>query len=119
MGVGPDAYLWGSDTSVDVFVNDEPVIGGDLSFSGLIDKLDFAAQIHFEGRRGKGGFFLDTTYLDTGDSLITEGRPLLPDGTEVRTDTKTVMVEAGGTIRPGVRRMASTCCSAYALPIPI
>ncbi len=94
-------YLWGSDTSVDVFVNDEPVIGGDLSFSGLIDKLDFAAQIHFEGRRGKGGFFLDTTYLDTGDSLITEGRPLLPDGTEVRTDTKTVMVEAGGTIRPG------------------
>lgn len=95
------AYLWGSDTSVDVFVSDEPVFGGDLEFSDLLDKLEFGAQRHFEGRRGKGGFFLDTTFLNTADSQIIEAQPPLPGGTEVRTDAKLILVEAGGFIRPG------------------
>ena len=94
-------YLWGSATEVDVFVNNEPVVGGDLSFSGLLDKLDMAAQVHIEGRRGKGGFFLDFTYLDTSDTNVINGSPLLPDGTELAGDTKAVLVEAGGTVRPG------------------
>ena len=95
------AYLWGSDTSVDVFVSDEPVFGGDLEFSDLLDKLEFGAQSHFEGRRGKGGFFLDATFLHATDSQIIEAQPLLPGGTEVRTDSKLILVEAGGSFRPG------------------
>ena len=94
-------YLWGSDTSVDVFVSDEPVFGGDLEFSDLLDKLEFGAQSHFEGRRGKGGFFLDATFLHATDSQIIEAQPLLPGGTEVRADSKLILVEAGGSFRPG------------------
>ena len=93
-------YLWGSDVSADVFINDEPVIGGDLEFSDILDKLDMALQLHFEGRRGKGGLFFDLTYLDTSDSSVREANPPLPGGTEVRGDTTLFFVEAGGFYRP-------------------
>ena len=93
-------YLWGEDTSLDVSINDEPVIGGDLSFSDLLDKLDFAFQLHFEGRRGKAGFFADFTTLSLSDSKLTEGRPLLPDGTQIDTEIDVILFEAAGFYRP-------------------
>jgi hypothetical protein len=93
-------YMWGSDIALDVSVNDEPVIGGDLGFSDLLDKIDFAFLGHFEGRRGKGGFFLDAIYMDLGDHQTTVARPPLPGGTEVRSDVKQTLYEVGGFFRP-------------------
>ncbi len=52
-------YLWASDTALDVNINDTVSGGGELDFSDLVDKLDAAFLIHFEGQRGKGGFYLD------------------------------------------------------------
>jgi hypothetical protein len=83
-----------------VTVNDEPVIGADVGFSDLLDKLDFAAQGHFEGRRGKAGFLLDLTYLSLSDSGTTGPRPPLPGGTTVDTDVDTTLFEAAGFYRP-------------------
>lgn len=93
-------YLWGSSITTDVFVNDEPVIGGDLSFSDILDKLDMAFQIHFEGRREKLGFFLDYTFLGISDSKTTQDSPPPPIGTLVGVGIDTQLVEAGGFFRP-------------------
>ena len=93
-------YLWAPKTSLDVTVNDEPVIGGDLDFSDLLDKLDFSGQVHFEGRRGKTGFFLDLTYLSTSDSGTTSPRPPLPGGTAIDSEVDTALFEAAGFYRP-------------------
>lgn len=79
-------YLWAPDIALDVTVNGEPVIGGDLAFGDLLDKLDMAALAHFEGRRGKGGFFFDLVYMDLGDTQTTVARPPLPGGTTVTSD---------------------------------
>lgn len=94
-------YLWASASSLDVTVNDEPVIGGDLSFSDLLDKTDFAGQVHFEGQRGKGGFFLDVTFLNLGETQTTPANPPLPGGTDIHADMKLVMFEGAGIYRPG------------------
>jgi hypothetical protein len=93
-------YVWGSDTSLDVTVNDEEVIGGDLSFSGLVDKLDLALQLHVEARREKVGFFFDGTYLDINDGQTRPDDPPLPGGTRVDTEATIGIYELGGFYRP-------------------
>ena len=50
-------YIWGSDISLDVTANDEPVIGADVAVKDLLDKTDLAGMLHFEGASGKAGFF--------------------------------------------------------------
>ncbi len=96
-------YVWASDVSLDVKVNGDPVIGEDVSFSNLVDKLDFGSQLHFEGRRGKGGFFLDLAYFEFSDSetLSGGGIPPLLDGTLVETKETDSFFEAGGFYRLG------------------
>ena len=93
-------YVWASDTSVDVFVNNDPVFGADLSFSDLLDTLDMGFQLHVEGRRDKFGFFLDLTYLDVGETTTTPANPPLTGGTVIDTDIDLTMIEAGGTYWP-------------------
>ena len=93
-------YLWAEDTSLDVYVNDDPIFGGDLGFDDLLDKLEFAFQLQFEGRRGKGGFFADFTTMSTSDSRITDERPPLPGGTQLDADTDIIVFEAAGFYRP-------------------
>jgi hypothetical protein len=51
----------------------------DLSFSDIIEDLDFAAMLTFEARRGPRVFLLDTTYTDTSDDAETPG-PLFSGG---------------------------------------
>ena len=93
-------YVWGSGTSVDIFANDNQLIGGELDFSGLVDKIDFAGLVHVEGRKGNFGLLFDLIYMDTGDSVTLSGRPLLPDGTIIATDARTTLIELGGFYRP-------------------
>jgi hypothetical protein len=92
-------YLWGAATEVDVTLPSGEDVGSELDFSGLLDKLDFAAQVHFEGRRDQLGFFADVTYLGTSDDTLTPPRPILPGGATVETDADTWLVEGGGFFR--------------------
>ena len=92
-------YLWGSDISLDLTANNEPVIGGDVAFSDLIDKLEAAFLIHFEGRAGKPGFFVDVLYLSLGDDTTTSPDPPLPGGTMVHSELDSGFYEAGGLYR--------------------
>jgi hypothetical protein len=92
-------YVWTTDISMDVTVNDEPVLGGDLAFPDLVDKIDLTGMVHFEGRNGDMGFFVDALYLAVSDDHTTEPRPLLPGGTLVRSDLDTGLYEAGGFFR--------------------
>ncbi len=93
-------YVWASDMGIDLFVNDDPVVGADIGFDDILDNVDFAAQLHFEGRRNKGGFFVDLTYLDLGSSQTTGARPPLPGGTGIHSDLRTTLFEAAGFYRP-------------------
>ena len=98
------AYVWASDMSMDVSINDRSLIGADIAFSDLLDKTDFATQIHFDGHRGRGGFLLDLTYLDLGASQTT-AEPL-PGGTQINSDIRTLLYEVGGFYRPS----GGNCC---------
>jgi hypothetical protein len=92
-------YVWGSDISLDVTANNEPVLDGDLDFSDLLDKIDFAAMVHFEGSSGKAGFYVDVLALSTSDDQKISANPPLPGGTEVSSDVDTEIYEAGGFYR--------------------
>lgn len=92
-------YLWGADTSLDVLVRDDPVFGGDLDFSDLVDKLDLALQLHVETRKDTFGVLFDLTYLETSDSLGIDATPSLPANTTVSTGTDMMMWETGGFYR--------------------
>ncbi len=95
-------YVWAQDVSVDVTVDGEPLIGEKVSFSDLVDTNDFGAPIYFEGRRGKGGFFVDLAYYEFSDAetLSGGGIPPLLEGTLVETKEKDSFLEVGGFYRP-------------------
>lgn len=92
-------YLWGADTSLDLLVMDDPVYEGDLDFSDLVDKLDFAFQLHVETRKDRLGLLLDFTYLDTSDGFTSSATPL-PGDTRVDTSADLTILEVGGFYRP-------------------
>lgn len=60
-------YLWGSDISADIRFRSGQEVGGEAQFSDILDKLDFALQVHLEGQRGVWGMFVDGTYLTMSD----------------------------------------------------
>ena len=93
-------YLWGADTSLDALVRDDEVYGGDLDFSDLVDKLDFALQLHVETRKDRFGLMFDLTYLETSDSFTSPANPPLPGGTVLATESDLTIFEAGGFYRP-------------------
>jgi hypothetical protein len=92
-------YAWGADTSLDVSVDGNDVLGGDLSFPDLVDDLHMAGQLHFEGERGRWGFLLDVTYLDLREKVTTPARPLLPDGARIDGEVELWLYEVGGFYR--------------------
>jgi len=93
-------YLWAGDITLDLYANDNQVIGGEIDFSDIIDKLDGAFLIHFEGQRGKGGFFLDFIYLSVNDSQSRPPGVVLPGGAEIDVTLDTTVIEAAGFYRP-------------------
>lgn len=83
-------YAWAISTELDTSAS----LPGDgnsgavrLDFSNLLDKLDFAAQLHFEGQRDQLGFLLDVTNLQLSDR--TEQGQF-----QVDTDSNTTLIEA-------------------------
>ena len=87
-------YLWGTKLNADVRFRGGQEVGGELQFDDILDKLDFAAQVHLEGRRGAWGMFADATYLALSDDT-THG-PITAD-----TDIDTGIYEFAATFTPG------------------
>lgn len=98
-------YFWGAGVTLDVAVNNNPVIGADASLSDLLDKLDSVFMGHFEGRGNKFGAFVDTIYMSLSDNNVISfgpGGPILGD---LVIDTKLTLelYNIGGIYRVGNR----------------
>jgi len=92
-------YLWGASLDLDVDVNERQLINGEVSFSDLIDKLDFAGQVHFEGQKSHAGFFLDAQFFDFNDDEKHYSVGPLP--VTAKSDLEQWIVEFGGLWSPG------------------
>lgn len=66
-----------------------------INFSDILRDMNFAGQVHFEGQKGKWGFFIDPTYL----RLSQEGT--LRDGRDIKLQVEQWLVEFGGTYQLG------------------
>jgi len=94
-------YLWASKAGLDLTVNDDTTIGGDVAFKDLLDKVDSAFTGHFEGRRGHWGLYLDTIYLNLTESktvAVGPGGPILGD-LAADAGMKIKLYDAGGFYR--------------------
>jgi hypothetical protein len=94
-------YLWGPSVSLDVTVDNDPVVGADASFEDLLDKTDIAGMFHFEGQCEHAGFLVDALFLDLGSNQTTTARPPLPSGTQTTLGVTIGIYEAAGFYRPG------------------
>ena len=82
-------YVWGVSPELNLGVvipPDDNQAGTEAAFSDLLDKLDFAGQVHIEAQKDDFGFLLDLTNLQLSDRT-TQG--LL----EVDTDSSTSLIE--------------------------
>jgi len=86
-------FFWLADMGVDVTIDGDPALGLDIKATDLIDKVEFAFSTRFEGRRGRGGFLVEMTYLSLADSLT------LPDDVSIDADFTQVLLEGGGFYR--------------------
>lgn len=58
-------YMWVVDVDMDTGL-EEPS-GGTTDFSDILDKLDFAVLVHFEGHKDRFGFLVDFVNLQVSD----------------------------------------------------
>jgi hypothetical protein len=77
-------YVWVIDVDMDTSL-DEPS-GGSTEFSDILDILDFAALVHFEGHKDRFGFLVDIQYFELSDRT-THG------SIQVDTDTSAALIE--------------------------
>jgi len=81
-------YLWATGIDGDTTVKGVTV-PVDVSFSDIVDDLDFGVLVHFDAAKGSWGFLVDSTYLDLSDDFATS----LATGTA---DAQIALVEAAG-----------------------
>lgn len=62
-------YMWATGMGGDVSVGSLAQIPVELSFSDIIEDMDFAVQAHVEGRKDRVGFGLDVMYVNLGPSV--------------------------------------------------
>ena len=89
-------YVWGSDTSLDVTINDQATVGGELAFSDLLDSIDLAVQLHAEGRKGRWGTFADVTWIDISEDQTVPATGPFPGNSSVETDFTVGLYELAG-----------------------
>ena len=63
-------YLWATGIDGDTTVKGVTV-PVDVSFSDIVDDLDFAFLVHFEAMKGSWGLFVDSIYMDLSDDFTT------------------------------------------------
>jgi hypothetical protein len=94
-------YAWGSTIKTDVSFSGGQEVGSTANFDDILDKLDFGAMLHFEGRRGAWGMFVDATYITLSDDT-TQG-PFSVSG-----ELDTGLYEFAATWTPGGEQGAFT-----------
>jgi len=75
-------YLWASDVGLDITVNNDPVIGTNVPFNDLVDKLDGAFMLHLEMKGDRFGTMFDSIYIKLADNAVVPvgpGGPILGD----------------------------------------
>src|SRR6185436_15014735 len=92
-------YLWASSVRADVSLDGDPVLGADVKFKDIVDDVDLAAEVHFEGRHGQLGFFTDAIFISLTGEQTRSANPPLPGGTETEADVDLGLYEAGGFYR--------------------
>jgi hypothetical protein len=60
-------YLWAPNTTIDLTLGDNN-IGGEVSFSDILDTIDAGFMGHLEGGKGNWSAFADLTYVDASDT---------------------------------------------------
>jgi hypothetical protein len=65
-------YFWGPDINVDLTVRNTTV-PADVSFSDVLDKLDFGGFLHYEWGPRPWGFAFDTMYVDLSTDFTGTG----------------------------------------------
>lgn len=98
-------YLWASSLDGAVSFEGTPEVPVDASFSDILENLDVAASLHFEGRNGRWGFAFDGMYVKLGAQASFE-LPVRPPGVtmsgEVALEVKETLVEGFGFYRLAV-----------------
>jgi hypothetical protein len=88
-------YVWASDTSLDLSVEDSDINGGiEIPFKDALDTIETAIQVNLETGKGKWSAFVDFTYIETSDTIE---RPLL----DLRTDSEQTFIDAAVSYWPG------------------
>jgi len=96
-------YIWASGVGLDVKVNSDPIIGTDVPFSDLVDKIDSSFMGHIEMSGERFGAFLDTIVIDLADSAVIPvgpGGPVFGD-LLIDSDLTLRLFELGGFYRMG------------------
>ena len=91
-------YIWASDISETLILDDEVVGGGDTEFKEIAELADSSMQLHFEGIRDRWGLFADLIYADLSDSEMGDLELLRFD-----VEINEVVFEAGAIYRPAGR----------------
>ncbi len=60
-------YLWAPHTTIDLTLGNSN-IGGEVSFSDILDTIDAGFMGHLEGGKGQWSVFSDLTYVDASDT---------------------------------------------------
>lgn len=94
-------YVWATDVSADVSINDRQAADAEIDFSDLAEDLEWAAQGHFEGRKGRHGVMLDLFYVHLADEDQRFPLPApLPGEALVDGDLKLTILDVGGVFNP-------------------
>ena len=81
-------YLWASGMKGDVQAGRLPKTAVDMSFSDIMDTLDFGLMGAFEARKGRWGILLDGIYMKVSDSATASRSGPGPIGATARADAE-------------------------------
>lgn len=94
-------YIWATNVGADVSINDRQAADKEIDFSDLAEDLEFAAQGHLEGRRGRHGAMLDVFYVHLADDDKSFALPApLAGEALVDGDLTLTIVDLGGVFNP-------------------
>jgi len=92
-------YIWFTDVRADVSLNETDILSETIDFSNIIDEADLGALVHFEGRNGRWGLFVDVVYLALSGEQTRSGDLVILAGTTIEVEIDQLIGELGGIYR--------------------